>query len=303
MLFLATLAAAQTAAALNADDYRGGWEATSNGTEHVYNFSIRGDKVTGIYCTDCSNATTLAFVDGKLGVDAMTFVVNHVRDDGSTAYLDHVTARIDGDHLAVEGRAGGTGGGHFQWAMHKDPRGPVPAGTVPGAALPQVGAPAPNVAAYGTSGQQPVRFGPGGPPPGLFPRQPWQRPGPWEQLTPAKLTGVWIGFGEGLIKQYFVIRKVGDRLLGVVCGDCSNPYTMAALDGFQIDGGTLKFNIDHEDWGYGKLPFHNILTVKVTRNEMRMVNVQQDNMPPQPMFPGGGGSLIGPLSFEATGIR
>jgi hypothetical protein len=257
--------------------------------------------VTGIYCADCSNATTLAFVEGRLGAGGMRFAVKHVRDDGSTAYLDHVTARIEGDHLVVEGQAGGGGGDHFHWVMHKDPRGPVPAGTVPGAALPQVGAPAPNVAAYGSNGQQPPRrFGAGGPP---LPRQPWQQPGPWEQLTPAKLTGVWIGFGTGLIKQYFVIRKVGDKLLGVVCGDCSNPYTMAALDGFQIDGDTLRFNIDHEDWGYGKMPFHNMITVKVTRNEMRMVNAQQDNLPPQPKFPGGGASLIGPLSFEATAIR
>ena len=33
-----------------------------------------------------------------------------------------------------------------------------------------------------------------------------------------------------------IIRKVGDKLRGMVCGTCDNPYTMAALDDFVIDG-------------------------------------------------------------------
>ena len=70
-----------------ADDYRGGWR-TDKGEPHTYEFSIRGDKVRGIYCTYCADATTLAFVDGKLGPDGLTFVVTHVNADGSTAYQD-----------------------------------------------------------------------------------------------------------------------------------------------------------------------------------------------------------------------
>lgn len=299
LIMLAALAAvAQTAMALDPNDVRGGWETTINGTEHVYEFSIRGDKVTGIACGECDDASTLAFINGRLGPDGITFTVRHLRDDGSTAYQDHATARIEGDHLAVSGRSGGPGSGHFQWAMHKDPRGPAPVGAMPGAALPQVGAPAANAAAYGTDGQAPVRFG--GPRPGAG-LPPWQQPGPWEQLTPAKLVGVWF-IGTGLNKQYFIIRKAGEQLLGMVCGPCSNPYSMAALDGFRLDGDTLHFNIDHEDWGFGKLPFHNMVTAKVTRDEMRFLSVVQDNLPPQP-GPGFVVSLTGPVSVEATAIR
>jgi len=36
-----------------------------------------------------------------------------------------------------------------------------------------------------------------------------------------------------------------------VCGTCDNPYTMAALDDFEIQGDILRFNILHEDWGDG----------------------------------------------------
>jgi hypothetical protein len=54
------LTLAWPAAAQNADDYRGGWR-TDEGDPHVYEFSIRGDRVRGVYCTRCSDATTLAF--------------------------------------------------------------------------------------------------------------------------------------------------------------------------------------------------------------------------------------------------
>ena len=75
-LVLATLAWAQSAAT-DADDYRGGWR-TNQGEAHTYEFSIRGDRVRGIYCTYCADATTLAFVDGTFGAGGLSFVVTHV---------------------------------------------------------------------------------------------------------------------------------------------------------------------------------------------------------------------------------
>ena len=96
---------------------------------HIYEFSIRGAQVRGIYCTVCNDATTLAFVDGRLSEYGMTFVVTHVRDDGSTAYVDHVAAKLDRGQLLVQGISGAPDGGRFRWAMRKDPRGPAP---VPG---------------------------------------------------------------------------------------------------------------------------------------------------------------------------
>ena len=78
ILLLATWGLGRTAAAQDADDYRGGWR-TDKGEAHTYEFSIRGDTVRGIYCTYCADATTLAFVDGKFGADGLTFVVTHVK--------------------------------------------------------------------------------------------------------------------------------------------------------------------------------------------------------------------------------
>src|SRR5688572_33383734 len=94
------LGGAHAAAAQSADRYRGGWR-TDDADPHTYEFSIRGERVRGIYCTLCSDAATLAFIDGTLGADGMTFVVTHVRADGRTAYQDKATARIEGDRLGV----------------------------------------------------------------------------------------------------------------------------------------------------------------------------------------------------------
>src|SRR5271165_1210878 len=125
LLLLATWGLAQTAAAQDADDYRGGWR-TDKGEAHTYEFSIRGDDVRGIYCTYCADATTLAFVDGKFGTGGITFVVTHVNADGSTAYQDKATARLDHGNLIVTGVSGGPGGGKFKRTLTKDPRGPDP---------------------------------------------------------------------------------------------------------------------------------------------------------------------------------
>ena len=125
LIVLAMLAMAEMAAAQTADDYRGGWR-TDSGEPHTYEFSIRGDQVRGIYCTHCSDATTLAFIDGKFGPDGITFVVTHVKADGSTAYQDRATARFDKGNLTVTGTSGGPNGGKFQRTVIKDPRGPDP---------------------------------------------------------------------------------------------------------------------------------------------------------------------------------
>ncbi|HEX4025645.1 MAG TPA: hypothetical protein VHX52_13230 [Steroidobacteraceae bacterium] len=308
LLLLLGALSAPAAWALDANDVRGGWETTVGGTQHIYDFEIRGDQVTGIYCTDCSDATTLAFVIGKLGANGLRFVVDHVRDDGSTSYQDHVTARIEGDHLAVTGQAGGPAGGTFHWAMHKDPRGPAPFGGVAvSAVLPQPGAPAANAAAYGAHGQEPPPMraptraaGPRG---GGFRMPPYQQPGPWEQITPAQLLGVWYA-GTGPGKQHFIIRRLGNRLLGMVCGPCDNPYTMAALDTFEIRGDTLTFRIHHEDFGLGTLPFYNLITAHLGRDELRIISAVANNLPlQQQAFAHFSFSLLGPVSFEATAVH
>jgi len=291
LMLLALFGVVQTAAAANADDYRGGWETESAAAgPHVYEFSIRGEQVRGIYCTVCNDATTLAFVDGKLGDHGLSFIVTHVRDDGSTAYLDHATAKFDDGRLFVSGTIGAPGGGTFQWTLRKDPRGPSPVPGTPVNKLPRGPAVLAAAVPARPAGARPQRFRP----------PPYVQPGPWEPLTPAKVVGVWLGFGAGIDKQFFIIRKVGNELRGMVCGRCDNPYTMAALDDFHIQGDTMTFDILHEDWGPGSLPSHNQVTAHISQNEMRIStqlnNTHSRNVPGFDVH----ASLMGPVAVEAT---
>ncbi|MBV8842990.1 MAG: hypothetical protein JO307_09275, partial [Bryobacterales bacterium] len=205
---LVLLGLACAAAAQDADDYRGGWR-TDKGDAHVYEFSIRGDKVRGIYCTYCADATTLAFIDGTLGgtlgANGITFVVTHVKADGSTDYQDRATARFDHGNLIVTGNTGGTngakGGRKFERTLIKDPRGPDPLPVIV-SRLPK----APPVPAVRVN-QQRI----GAPAPRYIP------PGPWKPVVTEKdVIGVWLGFGVGAPKQYFIIQKAGGKLRGMV---------------------------------------------------------------------------------------
>jgi hypothetical protein len=282
VILVAILGRAQ---AQTADDFRGGWR-TDSGEAHVYEFSILGDTVRGIYCTYCADATTLAFIDGKFGPEGMRFVVTHVKSDGSTAYRDQATATLDHGHLVVTGTSGARGGPkEFKRTLIKDPRGPDPIPVIV-SVLPK----APPVPALKPNPQGALR-----------PR--YIQPGPWKSTLMEKdVLGVWLGFGVGAPKQYFIFRQVGGKIRGMVCGTCDNPYTMAALDDFVLDGDTLKFNILHEDWGDGELPtFAKHVTCHVGWNELRC-DTTADHQAPRPIAPGvvPGFSLTGPIAVEAT---
>ncbi len=288
-LMLTTLLAVGSAASgQSADDYRGGWR-TDGGEAHTYQFSIRGDRVRGVYCTYCADATKLAFIDGTFGPDGIRFQVTHVNADGSTAYTETSAATFRNGRLVVTGTSSAPDGRPLERVLIKDPRGPDPL-PVPISVLPR-SMPAPPV--------RPERRNPDGAD-GL----PYIQPGPWKStLTENDVIGVWLGFGVGAPKQYFIIRKVGDRLRGMVCGTCDNPYTMAALDDFQIEGDTLRFNILHEDWGDGPIPtFEKHVTARVGWNEMRCTT-SADHMPAPARPPGmvvPGFSLVGPIPIDAT---
>ena len=97
--------------------------------------------------------------------------------------------------------------------------------------------------------------------------------------------------------QYFVIRRDGDRLFGLACGRCDNPYTFGALENFAIHRDTLEFDIEHQDWGEGThVPFARHVTAHIAMNELRIDARRAD-------IPGGApiiSSLIGPIALEAT---
>ena len=267
-VLVTVLAFARIAAAQNADDYRGGWR-TDAGEAHTYQFSIRGDKVRGVYCTYCADATTLAFIDGTFGPTGITFDVTHVNADGSTRYTDKAVATFRNGNLIVTGTSGARGGGTFERVLIKDPRGPDP---IPAkvSVLPKSRPAVPaNVQRRNADGADGLAY---------------IQPGPWKSKLTEK-------------------DVVGDRLRGMVCGTCDNPYTMAALDDFRIEGDTLKFNILHEDWADGELPtFDKHVTAHVGWNEMRCTTAADHQPPPPPPPPGRvpGFSLQGPIPIEAT---
>ena len=308
ILFTA-LAFLPSAFAQNPDDYRGGWKTEVNGVPRTYEFSIRGETVRGVYCTWCADATTLAFVDGKFGRDGLSFAVTHVDNNGKTTFTDKATAKFEKPNLVVTGTLAGPSGGKFTWTMIKDDRGPDPLPIPivmlpPGREIPVLsrgGGPGPGrgPAKGGPAGAAGPAGGGGGGRGGYIP------PGPWLKITPDLVAGSWLGFGTGVNKQYFIVKKAGNKLRGMVCGRCDNPYTMAALDDFVIDGEILRFNILHEDWGDYSIPFEKHVTARISGNEMRIVT-SQENLPPElanrppNTDPNAGTSLIGPIPHEAT---
>mgnify|MGYP003347455714 CR=1 FL=1 len=94
-------------------------------------------------------------------------------------------------------------------------------------------------------------------------------------------------------------------LRGMVCGTCDNPYTMAALDDFEIRGDTLTFNILHEDFGSGDTPtFSRPITAHVGWNEMRYTTSRPAQPSASGTSPGASllGLVIGFLAIRRQGI-
>jgi hypothetical protein len=286
---------AQPAAALDADYWRGGWRTPLGDEPHIYEFVIRGNRVTGVYCRNCSDATTIGFIDGtwneKTGID---FTVTFANPDGSTRSVDDQHATLADGRLVVTG-AGGIPNGNTL-TLVKDPRGADPGGA-PAYHLPPGTPPALPTARPAGGG--------GGGGRGAGPAPYWQ-PGPFKALRPADVVGTWIAsFGMGMNKQLFTFLLVGDRLRGVVCGRCDNPYTIGAIENIIIAGDRMYFDIVHQDWGEIDPPiFDRSIVVRVTQNEMLAAilgnGVVIDPANP-PAWPSGRGfSLVGPMAPEAT---
>ncbi|OYW45837.1 MAG: hypothetical protein B7Z08_01160 [Sphingomonadales bacterium 32-68-7] len=267
------------AAAEDADWYRGGWR-TDSGSPHVYQFVIKGTAVTGYYCTHCADGTTLAPLEGTFDeAGGISFTVRHLDLDGRLRSTDRLRARLADGKLMVSGVDGN--GARIEHATIKDPRGPTP-GPYVQSILPPNAPPVPVLS--------PPRGGGGAPP------APYVAPAKWRQLSAADVVGVWLGFGVGMEKQYFVIRQDGDRLFGLACGRCDNPYTHGALENFRIAGDVIEFDINHQDWGDGTvIPFSRHVRAQITMNELRM-----DARRPDQTGPGIVASLVGPISLEAT---
>src|SRR6476469_5037797 len=127
LISLAALLVAQPAAALNADYWRGGWRTPLGEAPHIYEFVIRDSRVSGVYCRNCSDATTIGFIDGtwdeKTGI---TFTVTFASPDGRVLSVDDQHAILVDGRLFVSGAAAVANGKTL--TLIKDPRGADPGG-------------------------------------------------------------------------------------------------------------------------------------------------------------------------------
>ena len=126
MLSFATLLA-QPAAALDADYWRGGWRTPLGDEPHIYEFVIRGQRVTGVYCRNCSDPGTIGFIDGRWDEKAgINFTVTFANADGSVRSVDDQHAMLADGRLIVTGAAAIRNGNAL--TLVKDPRGADPGG-------------------------------------------------------------------------------------------------------------------------------------------------------------------------------
>jgi hypothetical protein len=292
MLFV-TLLVAQPAAALDADYWRGGWRTPLGDEPHIYQFVIRGSLVSGVYCRNCSDATTIGFIDGKWDEKAgIDFTVTFANPTGRITSVDDQRAMLVDGRLVVSG----VEGRRNALTLVKDPRGADPGGA-PAYHLPPGTPPALPATRGGGGG--------GGGGRGAGPAPYWQ-PGPFKTLRPADVVGTWIAsFGLGMNKQLFTFLLVGNRLRGVVCGRCDNTYTIGAIENILIVGDRLYFDIVHQDWGEIDPPtFDRSIVAQVTQNEMLAailgngVVIDRANPPARPA--GRGFTLVGPIAPDGT---
>jgi hypothetical protein len=297
MLSFVSLVWAQPAAALDADYWRGGWRTPLGDEPHIYQFVIRGTGVTGVYCRNCADATTIGFIDGTWDEKGgIAFTVTFANTAGRVTSTDDQHAMLANGRLIVTGAANVRKGSTL--TLVKDPRGADPGGA-PAYHLPP-GTPPALPAGRAAGGGGGARGA--GPPPY------WQ-PGPFKTLRPSDVVGQWIAasFGPlGMNKQVFTFLLVGNRLRGVVCGRCDNTFTMGAIENAIIVGDRLYFDIVHQDWGEIDPPtFDRSIVAQITQNEMLAailgngVVIDRARPPARPAGRGGF-TLVGPIALEAT---
>ncbi len=62
---------------------RGAWIADVNGTHHIYVFKVKGDTVTGTYCSRCDEIDNISIIrDGRIAGDRLSFSLLSTEDGG-----------------------------------------------------------------------------------------------------------------------------------------------------------------------------------------------------------------------------
>jgi hypothetical protein len=83
------------AATLIDDDVRGGWIADVGGRRVIYVLKVRDGRISGIYCSDCTNPDEVAFLqDGKVDAGGIVFRVLRVAGPGAP-YSEMVRGQLE----------------------------------------------------------------------------------------------------------------------------------------------------------------------------------------------------------------
>jgi hypothetical protein len=259
-----------------ADAIRGGWVADVEGTRHIFILKVSDTTVTGIYCAvDCGDPARLVFVDnGKLTADGVRLQLLRVQGH-STSRSEAVGRLVDSHLLLTLTPTGAHPKDPPQLDLHRDSRKPALV------RLDEI------FARRGIKTGQPLLFSGSS--------TPYVPAGSNEALSPTVLEGLWV-WGNGAPKQHFMFRRVGERMLGAVCGPCDNPYTFGVLDNIVIHGDSVTFDIEHQDWGIGIEygPFANHGSATLSRHELHLRTVAHNG----PRTVEGDMVLTGPLRTE-----
>lgn len=212
---------------------RGGWVTEGDGARHIYIFKERDGAFTGTHCTRCDERDDISIVrNGRISGARLSFSLLSGGDD---EWQEQRFEGEIGDGEIVLRRAGAAG----------PPQRLVRVPPAPAAAA-NAAAPAP-------------------PPPAYV------APGPPEPQTLASMAGTWIS-GTGARAQLAMLKVLDGQLVGLICGPCDSPVTMAPIEDGSVQGTRVEFFTVHEDNGridkYGR--YRNDIVGTVAKHQLRI---------------------------------
>jgi hypothetical protein len=220
------------APAFSQPDIRGGWVADVDGVRHIYIFKLSDDAFTGTHCTRCDEHADIS-------------IVRNGRVSGARLSFSLLSDR-DGQ-WREQRFEGEIGDGEIRLRSAGADAAPQRLVRV----APALPAAAPAAAA---------------PPP-----PPYVAPGWPEPQTLESMAGTWIS-GTGARAQILMLKVLDGQLVGLICGPCDSPVTMAPIEDGSVDGTRVEFFTVHEDNGriaqYGR--YRNDIVGTVAKHQLRI---------------------------------
>jgi hypothetical protein len=197
--------------AFSQPDIRGGWIADVDGVRHIYIFKVQDDTFTGTRCTRCDERDDIAIVrNGRISGERLSFSL--LKDADGQWREQRFEGEIGDGQIHL--RRVGT-----ESAPERLVR-VAPAAATP-AAAPAAAAPPPT---------------------------PYVAPGSPEPQTLESMAGTWIS-GTGARAQVLMLKVLDGQLVGLICGPCDSPVTMAPIEDGSVGGTRVEFFTVHEDNG------------------------------------------------------